>query len=70
MKGTVLNKLRLKLVKWRIMWASYGLVVKPVFITGQHSPERRFNDKVDGNFRCRGVMKWYVHKVAVGEFTG
>jgi hypothetical protein len=63
MKGAVLNKLGLKLVKWRIMRASYGLVADPIFVAGQHPEDRKFRDKVDGNVRCKGVMRWCVTKV-------
>jgi hypothetical protein len=43
MKGGVLHKLGLKLVKWRIMKASFGLVAEPTFIEGQHPPELKYN---------------------------
>jgi len=62
MKGAVLHKLGLKLVKWRIMKASYGLVSEPTFIDGQHPERLKFRDKIDGNWRCRDVMKWCARK--------
>jgi len=63
MKGAVLNRLGLRLIKSRLMDASYGFAAEPVFIPGQHPDRLRYRDSVDGHYRCRGVMKWCALKV-------
>jgi hypothetical protein len=68
MRGAVLHKLGLKLVKWRIMKASYGLVAEPIFVTSEHPPHLKYRDKVDGNYRCKDVMRWCAQKVV--SFSG
>lgn len=67
MKGAVLNRLGLKLVKFRAMRYSYGLVSEPVFKSGEHPEDLKYRDKVDGNYRCKGVMKWYALIVTYPE---
>ena len=69
MRGAVLHKLQLKLVKSRIMKASYGLVAEPTFIPRQHPERLKFRDKVDGNYRCKDVMRWSVTKVLALQFS-
>jgi hypothetical protein len=63
MKGAVLHKLGLNLVKRRVMRASYGFVGEPVFDPIEHEAQYRFSDPVDGNIRCKGVMKWCARRV-------
>jgi hypothetical protein len=71
MKRAILQKVPgLQLVKWRLMKASYGLVLQPIFVPGEHDEKRKFQDKVDGNIRCRDVMRWCAVLVIIGNLTG
>lgn len=58
MRGAVLHQLDLRLVKKRVMRFSYGFVGEPLFVANEHPQNRRFRDKIDGSYRCSGVMKW------------
>jgi hypothetical protein len=71
MMGAISQKVPgLQLVKWRLMKASYGLVLEPIFVPGEHDEKRKFQDKVDGNIRCRDVMRWCAVLVIIGNLTG
>jgi hypothetical protein len=52
------------------MRLSYGLVLEPIFVPGEHDESRKFQDKVDGNMRVRDVMRWCAIMVLVGNLTG
>jgi hypothetical protein len=62
MRGAVLYKAGLHLVKERLTRASYGISMGVRFRPGYHPLDRRYIG-FDGNERCRGVMDWYVNKV-------
>lgn len=57
MRGAVLHKSGSRLVKWRIMRVSYDFAMESIFMTGQHPEQLKFRDKVDGNFKCKDVMR-------------
>jgi hypothetical protein len=55
--------------------ASYGLIAEPIFTAGKHPEHLKYQDKVDGNVRCRDVMRWCAVKVvpflpAIANFEG
>jgi hypothetical protein len=71
MLGAVLHKVPdLKLVQWRLMKLSYGLIADPIFVEGKHPEHLKYRDKVDGNIRCRDVMRWCAIKVLSWVWTG
>ena len=62
MRGAVLYKLGLDLVKDRVMRVSYGTAARVPFQEGYHPISRRVVD-YEGNPRCTGVMHWFANKV-------
>jgi len=62
MRGAVLYKLGLDIVKARDMRLSYGVDMSPAFRSGYHPTSRKYR-AIDGWDRCRGVMDWYATKV-------
>ena len=62
MRGAVLYKLGLDLVKDRVMRVSYGTAARVPFQEGYHPMSRRVMD-YEGNPRCTGVMHWFANKV-------
>lgn len=62
MQGAVLHGLGYNLVKERLIRRSYGVMISPLFVKGQHPEERRYEDE-SGISRCRGVMEWFARKV-------
>lgn len=62
MRGAVLYKLGLDLVKDRVMRVSYGTAARVPFREGYHPISRKVMD-YEGNPRCTGVMHWFANKV-------
>lgn len=63
MKGAVLHKLGVDLVRTRMIKASYGTENLVSFQEGHH-PESRKVLGYDGRLRCEGVMYWFAKKVS------
>lgn len=61
MRGAVLYRLGVDLVKERVMRASYGTTMDPLFRSRYHPEDRRFKD-CDGKERCASVMCWFANK--------
>ena len=61
MKGAIIHKLGLDLVRARIMRRHYGIVKARTFTFGD--PSYLKYTALDGKLMCRGVMDWYVRKV-------
>lgn len=68
MKGAVLYKLGLALVKERMMRMSYGTETSAVFRPNYHPEYRRYLS--DAGARCRGVMDWFAFKVFPSSYAG
>lgn len=62
MRGAVMHKLGLELVKDRIMPRSYGVRQNVPFRPGYHPMSQKVTG-VDGLIYCENVMNWFVHKV-------
>jgi hypothetical protein len=62
MRGAVLYKLGLDVVKERIMPRNYGTTMSSVYRQGYHPSARKYMS-IDGVTRCRGEMDWYATKV-------
>lgn len=64
MKGAVLYKLGLDLVRNRVIRVSYGTEQRLPFQEGRHPESRRIWD-LDGYPKCEGVMHWFAKKVLI-----
>jgi len=62
MRGAVLYKLGLDLVKDRVMRVSYGTATRAPFREGYHPISRKVTD-YEGSPKCTGVMHWFAKKV-------
>lgn len=62
MRGAVLHKMGMDLVKERVLRTSYGTVLDDEFRFG-HDPENRKFMHINGEWRCRGAMYWFMQKV-------
>ena len=62
MKGAVLYKLGLDLVRTRVMRSSYGTEIRVTFKEGVHPEYRKVYD-YDRLPRCDGYMYWFAKKV-------
>jgi len=62
MKGAVLYKLGLDLVRTRVMRSSYGTEIRVTFKEGVHPEFRKVYD-YDRLPRCDGYMYWFAKKV-------
>jgi hypothetical protein len=62
MRGAVLHKLGLDMVKDRFVRRSYGVTYNAEFRKGQHPSSRKIVC-IDGVTRCENVMDWYAKKV-------
>jgi hypothetical protein len=51
-------------VRERVMRMYYGIKISDHFEEGVHPEERKFRG-MDGEWRCSGVMGWYVRKVTL-----
>lgn len=63
MRGAVLHKLGLNLIKERIMRRNYGICRQRPFHQGKDPERLRFVDSA-GEVVCKEVMFWYAQKVA------
>jgi hypothetical protein len=63
MKGAVLYKLGLDLVRTRIMRSSYGTELRLSFKEGIHRESRKVYD-YDNLPRCEGCMYWFAKKAS------
>jgi len=61
MKGAIIHKLGLDLVRARIMRRHYGIEKTRPFTYGDPSYLKYI--ALDGKLMCRSVMDWYVRKV-------
>jgi hypothetical protein len=61
MRGAVLYKTGLDMVRERVMRRNYGMIVSVLFEEGDPI-DLRFIGK-DGRHRCKDVLSWFVHKV-------
>lgn len=62
MRGAVLHKMGLNLVKERMMRAHYGVKYYRNFIEGS-DPERLRDEDAAGDTICQDVMNWFANKV-------
>ena len=62
MKGAVLYKLGMDLVRERVLRRNYGTIMDMPFRGGQH-PKERWILHFSGQARCHGVMYWFAKKV-------
>jgi hypothetical protein len=62
MRGAVLYKLGVDVVRERVMRMSYGIEVDSYFRAGYH-PGSRWYMNINGLPYCRGVMEWFALKV-------
>ena len=62
MRGAVLYKLGVDVVRERVMRMSYGIETKSHFRAGYH-PGSRWYMNINGLPYCRGVMEWFALKV-------
>lgn len=42
---------------------SLGVAFAPLFVEGKHRPEDRYRDELEGVWRARNQMEWYLRKV-------
>jgi hypothetical protein len=63
MKGAVLYKLGLDLVRNRVMRVSYGIEQRLPFQEGRH-PESLRVIGLEGHSMCEGIMYWFAKKVS------
>lgn len=61
MRGAVLYKMELNMVKDRVMRRNYGIVIADTFREGD--PEKLKYCGKDGKFMTRNVLDWFVRKV-------
>lgn len=61
-RGAVLHKLGLDMVKDRFVRKSYGVTYNAEFRAGHHPVSRKITC-LDGVIRCENVMDWYAKKV-------
>jgi hypothetical protein len=62
MRGAVLYKMGMNMVKERVMRRHYGLVISDKFREGYDPDELKFRGK-DGTWRCRDILHWFANKV-------
>jgi len=62
MRGAVLYKLGVDIVRERVMRMSYGIKVESLFRAGYHPGSRWFMN-INGLPYCRGLMEWFAVKV-------
>jgi hypothetical protein len=62
MRGAVLYKMGMNMVKERVMRRHYGLVISDDFREGYDPEELKFRGK-DGSWRVKNVLHWFVNKV-------
>jgi hypothetical protein len=62
MRGAILHKLGLDIVKSRVMRRHYGIPVTRTFRYG-HDPNYLKVTTAGGEICCNGVMDWYAQKV-------
>ena len=62
MRGAILHKVGLDVVKERVMRRHYGIGTSKSFRYG-HDPDRLKYVSPDGETMCRDVMNWYTRKV-------
>jgi hypothetical protein len=65
MRGAVLHKLDLNIVKRRTMRKCYGWSSEPKFNALIHPKERRRYCKVTGEYRCTGMLQWCAKTVSL-----
>lgn len=61
-RGAVLYKMGLNIVKERLMRRNYGVYGDIIFNPGHHPKDRKYVD-LAGVDRCRGTILWYAYKV-------
>jgi hypothetical protein len=62
MRGAVLYKMGMNMVKERVMRRHYGLVISDIFREDFDPEELKFRGK-DGSWRVKNVLHWFVNKV-------
>ena len=62
MRGAVLYKMGMNMVKERVMRRHYGLVISDAFREGYDPEDLKFRAK-DGTYRVRNVLHWFANKV-------
>jgi len=62
MRGAILHKVGLDVVKERVMRRHYGISTSKSF-RYDHDPDRLKYTGPDGETMCRDVMGWYARKV-------
>ena len=69
MRGAVLYKMGLNLVKERLMRRHYGVVYNRYGFNEGSDPEGLRGFDINGELLCRDVMEWYTQKVFHTRFT-
>ena len=62
MRGAVLYKMGMNMVKERVMRRHYGLVISDIFREGYDPEALKFRGK-DGSWRVKNVLHWFANKV-------
>jgi len=63
MRGAVLHKLNLNIVKRREMRISYGWSSEPIFDSAKHPKSQKKLCKLSGEYRCKDMLHWCVKQV-------
>jgi hypothetical protein len=63
MRGAVLHKLNLNIVKRREMRISYGWSSEPIFDPAKHPQSQKKLCKLSGEYRVKDMLHWCVKRV-------
>lgn len=63
MRGAVLHKLNLNIVKRRLMRFSYGWSSEPLFDKNIHPQSKKRVCLITGEVRCKDMVQWCAIKV-------